>query len=173
MEPGEAFLAALRGSVEAREELAKLAYRSLEELLDAVAARTGGEAAPDTVAASSRPEVVLAAAALRRGKGGRLRILVPRDPVPGWAPLLAVVDRLVEEGLGEAYRVPFWPGGRLRAREAARSVARVARGFSARTVDVTDASPIVVAGLYGAGVRSLTVLVDAGYAAVFQRFGYT
>ncbi|NOZ89060.1 MAG: hypothetical protein GXO15_03955, partial [Crenarchaeota archaeon] len=131
------------------------------------ARRVGGDA-PDTGFVTVAAEVVAAAAALRPG----VRVVAPSEPEPGWGPLQRLLEMLEAEGLARVYRMPMRPGGRLRAWDVARRAGRMARGLSARLVDVTDAPPPVVAGLYGGGVRLLTVLVDMGYTAVFQRFGY-
>ena len=166
------FYAALRGGGEAeRARLVELVYEDVDAVLRAVSGVVGGDTVPDTVAAMRAAEVVVAA--LAAGASGRLRLLIPRDPVPGWAPLRSLAELLASRGLAVVYTVPMQPSSRVAAREVARRAGRVARGISARVVDVTDASPPVVAGLYGGGVRYLTVLVDAGYMAVFQRFTYT
>jgi len=170
LELGEAFWRALReGTEEARWVLVKRFISSPDEVLGELGRRVGGEPVPDTVVAARAVEVVLASLAVR-GRG--LRLVVPDEPVPGWGPLAALVEELPRLGLGSVYRVPFWPRPRLRALEAVRRAARVLRGFSARIVDVTDASPLIAAAAQAGGARWLTVLVDYGHVAVFDKFWF-
>lgn len=153
------------------ETLAGMVARDLDGVLDALQGIVEG-ASPDTVVATRSVVVVLAALAARRD-GGRLRLLLPDRPVPGWGPLKGLADVLAAAGYADVYPVPLLPDARRTALTVARKVGRVARGIGARLVDVTDAPAPAVAGLYGGGVRLLTFLVEAGGRLVFQRFTYT
>jgi len=162
------------GGEKARSELVKCAYRDLDTVLDEVAKRVGGEVVPDTVAVATKVEVVFAALAFVRAKkmATKLKVLIPSDPVPGWMPLVSAVEFLQEQKLVALYRVPFYPSLRLHARQATIKVARTLTGLSARVVDITDASPLVVVALYPAGVRTPSILVHVGYAALFQKLSF-
>ncbi len=172
-DPVAAFWAALRspGEEERRRLVEALSEAGVAEALNLIARRVGGPV-PDTVAARTAVEVVVAAAAAARAEGTRLRVLAPSSPVPGWGPLMAALDLLTREGLVTVYQAPLVPAPRLEAQRAVRKIARMLRGVSARLVDVSDSGPLVVAAAYPAGVRSLTLLVDYGYSVVFQRFGF-
>lgn len=170
---GELFRRALaEGSEEARERLARALLEDLEGGLQEAAKRVGGEVVPDTVVARTALEVAVAAMAYARGSGRRLRVIAPSEPVPGWGPLNTLLSAMEENGLVEVYRLQLIASTRPTARDIARRVAKIARGISAKVVDVSDAPPYVVAGLHAGGVRTLTVLVDLGYMAVFQKFGF-
>ena len=181
MEAGELVAALLQamesGEVgeELRLRLVKAALRSLDDLLAEMAKRVGGDAVPDTVVATRAVEVVLAALAYARSKNAArpLRLLIPGEPVPGWAPLKTLSEELAARGLVHLYQYPARPRVRLHVRTVASKIARMVKGFSGRTVDVTDAPPFAVAALYSAGVRTLTVLVPAEHVAVFQKLSYT
>jgi hypothetical protein len=164
-----------RPDEQVRMDLAKLAARYPDEVLEELARRVGGEAVPDTVVALKAVEVILAALAYRRAKGEQrpLRVIASKDPVEGWQPLRLLLDEYAAQGMVHVYEVPMRPRVRPNARTIASQVARVARGFSARTVDVTDAPPYAVAALYSAGVRVLTVLVPLEHVLVFQKFSFT
>lgn len=164
------FKKAFTGDESARTRFVGVFLEDIDEAISTLARRVGGDVAPDTVIVRTAAEVVVAALALSRRK---LRVVVPSEPFPGWRPLLDLVEVLSAKRMVEVYRVPMQPSSRLPASLVARKVARVARGFSAKVVDVSDAPPTAVAGLYGAGVRTLTVLVDLGYVYVFQKFSYT
>ncbi len=170
----EAFWASLRRRDEAsRRMLAELVLSQPGESISVIARRVGGDTVPDTVVVRTSVEAVVAALAALRDKGERLRVVLPSEPVEGWAPLLALVEGLAEQGLAEVYRAPLVPSPRLRAQEAVRRLARLFRGAAARVVDVTDAGPLAVAAAYSGGARWLTVLVDYQHSAVFQRFWFT
>jgi hypothetical protein len=170
MELVEAFWAALRGGgEEPRWVLVKSFLSSPERVLEEIRRRVGGELVPDTVVASRAVEVVLAALAAR----GRVRLVIPSSPVPGWGPLLALAEELPRLGLGDVYSTPFWPSSGLRAVDVVRRVARVFRGAAVRIVDVTDASPLAVAAAQPGGARWLTVLADMEYTVVFEKFWFT
>ncbi len=158
-----------------RTELARAALRSLDQLLEEMAKRVGGDTVPDTVIARTAIEVLLAALAYARSKGVSrpIRLLLPSEPVPGWNPLRTVAEELAARRLIHVY--PYQPRPRLRqhVKTIAARLARTVKGFSARTVDVTDAPPYAVAALYSAGVRTLTVLVASEHIAVFQKLSYT
>ncbi len=164
------FKKAFTGDENARMRLVKAFLEDIDEAMNIFARRVGGDIAPDTVVVRTAAEIVIAALAYSRRK---LRIVMPSEPFPGWKPLLGLVEALSARRMVEVYRVPMQPSSRLPASMLARRVARVAKGFSAKVVDVSDAPPTAVAGLYGAGVRILTVLVDLGYVYVFQKFSYT
>jgi hypothetical protein len=169
VEAVEAFWASLRGGgEEARRRLVGLLLEDPEGVLEEISKRVGGDAAPDTVVARSAVEPVVAALALRR----RVRLVVPRDPVPGWGPLLDLAEALPGLGLGEVYRAPLSASARLPARRAVAVLARLYRGLSASVIDVTDGGPLAVAAAQPGRARWLTVLVDAQYMAVFQRFWF-
>ncbi len=165
----------MRVDEELRREVVRAAVRDPDAFLAELAKRVGGEAVPDTVVAVTAVEVVLAALAYRRAKGETrpLRVIASRDPYPGWQPMKTLLADYAERGLIHVYEVSMRPRTRPNAKAIASSVARVARGFSARTVDVTDAPPYAVAALYSAGVRVLTVLVPLEHILVFQKFAYT
>ena len=135
-----------------------------------LARRVGGDAAPDTCVATVRAEVAAVAVAAAHAAGRRLRLIVPRDPVPGWAPLRAVAAAAAEAGLAEVYEAPLLPGSRLHASAVERRLARLLRGISPGCVDVTDAPATAVLAAYAAGVRCFLYLVDTGYSLVYQRF---
>ncbi len=156
------------GSEEARMAFARLLLTDPDRVLGVVAKRVGGEWVPDTVIAGRALEVVVAALSLRRQEGKKLRLVLPRDPVPGWAPLLMVSEDLAIRGLVEVYRVPFTPSHKPTAREVYRRAVRVFKGFSAGVADVTDASPVLAIAAHSVA-RYTTVLVFIGHAAVFQR----
>jgi len=162
------------GGEKARSELVKCAYRDLDGVLDEVAKRVGGEVVPDTVAAATRVEVVFAALAYMKAKKmtTRLKVLIPSEPVPGWMPLVSAAEFLQEQKLVVLYRVPFYPSLRLHAKQAIVKIARTIAGLSSRVVDITDASPMVVVALYPAGVRTPSIMVHAGYAALFQKLSF-
>ncbi|MET1100944.1 MAG: hypothetical protein ABWW69_00480 [Pyrodictiaceae archaeon] len=158
-------------SEERRMELAKLAAAGLEEALEEIAKRVGGELVPDTVIALRSIEVVLAALALRRAQGDErpLRLLVPRDPVPGWMPLRMLVEELAARGLVHVYETPVVPRIRPSARDIVERAARILRGFSARIVDITDSPPHLAVSVVRSGAWRLTMLVVLEHMAVFQR----
>ncbi len=164
------FKKAFTGDENARMRLVEVFLENIDEAISTLARRVGGDVTPDTVIVRTAAEVVIAALAR---SGRKLRVVVPSEPFPGWKPLLDLVEVLSAKRMVEVYRVPMQPSSRLPASLLARRVARVAKGFSAKVVDVSDAPPMAVAGLYGAGVRTLTVLVDLGYVYVFQKFSYT
>ncbi|ABM80827.1 hypothetical protein [Hyperthermus butylicus] len=167
-------LALASGREDVRRQLIETVLESLDEAFEAIAQRVGGDAVPDTVIARTAVEPVLAAIAYSRVKGARrIRVIASSEPVEGWGPLNTLLEVLAAERIVDVYRVPLQPSTRLHVKEVVRRVARITRGFSARVVDVTDAPAYAVAGLYSAGVRVLTVLVDAGYAALFQKFSFT
>lgn len=157
------------GEAEA-ERLAALAARDPGGVVEALRGIVDGPS-PDTVVAMRSVVAVLAALAAR--SGGRLRLLLPDRPVPGWGPLRSLSEALAASGYVDVYPVPLLPDARRTALTVARRVGRVARGIGSRLVDVTDAPAPAVAGLYGGGVRWLTFLVEAGGRLVFQRFTYT
>ncbi len=160
---------------EARMALVKHAVREPDRVIEEFSRRVGGEAVPDTVVVQKAVEVVLAAIALRRAKNVEkpLRVLVPKEPVPGWQPLRLLVEDYASRGLIHVYEYPSRPRTKPSVRNIASQIARIARGFSARTVDVTDAPPYAVAALYSAGVRVLTMLVPLEHILFFQKFSYT
>lgn len=135
----------------------------------------GGEDTPDTVATMASPENVIAALVLNTVKktGRKLRVIAPKEPVPGWDPLNLLIDELLEREIIEVYRVSFRPSGRNHARRIVRNVARIARGLSAKNVDVTEATAPVIAGLYAGGARRFLVLVYQGYIVSYQSFSFT
>lgn len=163
-----------RGGEKERNELVKCAYRDLDTVLDEVAKRVGGEVVPDTVAVATKVEVVFAALAYMRAKkmAAKLRVLIPSEPVPGWMPLVSATELLQEQRLATTYRVPFYPSLRLHARQATVKVARTLVGLSAKVVDITDASPLIVVALHPAGIRTPSIMVHAGYAALFQKLSF-
>lgn len=171
---GELFrLALMESSEEAREKLAEHLVEDIDHGLESIARRVGGEAKPDTVIAMTALEPVVAAVAYAWQEGKRVRVITSSEPLPGWRPLNKIITILEEKGFIEVYRMPLKASSKPTARDIVRRVARLAKGISARIVDVTDAPPYAVAGLYAGGVRSLTVLVHLGYVAVFQRFGFS
>ena len=172
---GDLFRLALASRKEdVRRQLVEAVLESPDKSLEEIARRVGGDAVPDTVVTMTAVEPVLAAIAYARVKGARrLRIIAPSEPVEGWGPLNTLLEVFAAEKIADVYRVPLQPSARLHAKEIARKVARMVRGFSARIVDVTDAPAYAVTGLYSGGVRVLTVLVDVGYAALFQKFSFT
>jgi hypothetical protein len=173
---GEIFRLAL--STRKEEYRAQLVRAYLDEgdkALAEIAKRVGGDAIPDTLIVRTSVETVLAALAyLKTMKAGRrLRIVAPEEPHEGWGPLNELVEVLMENREADVYRVQMTPSVRIHVRDVARKVGRMLRGFSARIVDVTDAPGYIGASLYAAGVRTVTVLVDAGYAAIFQKLNIT
>ncbi|MET1129157.1 MAG: hypothetical protein ABWW70_07565 [Thermoproteota archaeon] len=156
-------------SEEARRELVEAVLEDLNAALEAIARYVGGEVRPDTVLVRTAAEVVLAAAAYVAAEGGRLRVVAPKDPLPGWNPLNALLEALAEAGIAEIYRVEVRPTARRPASELARRAAKLLKGLSPKVVDVTDAAPFHVLAAYASGVRALSILVDLDYAAVFQR----
>lgn len=162
------------GGEKERSELVKCAYRDLDTVLDEVAKRVGGEVVPDTVAAATKVEVIFAALAYMRAKKmtTKLKVLIPSEPVPGWMPLVSAAELLQEQRLATVYRVPFYPSLRLHAKQATAKIARTLMGLSAKIVDITDASPLIVVALYPAGVRTPSIMVHAGYAALFQKLSF-
>ncbi len=172
---GTLFLQLVREpSEEHRMELVRMLIRSPREVLEEVAKRVGAEAVPDTVIARTSVETVVAALAVLQSEkqGSKLRVVAPSRQVPGWLPLNTLLDYLAEEGLANVFRVDMTPRARARARDLAAKAVRVIRGISPKVVDVTDAPPFIVAGLYSAGVRVMTILVDLEVVAVFQKFGF-
>ena len=163
------------GSEKERNELVKCAYHDLDTVLNEVAKRVGGEVVPDTVAAAVKVEVVFAALAYMRAKkvATRLKVLIPSEPVPGWIPLVSATELFQEQGLATVYRVPFYPSLHLHARQATVKVARTLIGLSAKVVDITDASPLIVVALHPAGVRTPSIMIHTGYAALFQKLSFT
>ena len=157
-------------SEEKRSFLARLLVGRTETLLDVVSRRVAGELVPDTVVAGRAVEIVVAALALRRSSGVSrpLRLVLPRDPVPGWAPLLMAAEDLAVKGLVEVYRLPWHASHKPTAREVYRRAIRVFKGFSAGVVDISDASPLLAVAAYSAA-RYLTVAVHLGHALVFQK----
>ncbi|HIQ23451.1 MAG TPA: hypothetical protein EYH50_00160 [Pyrodictium delaneyi] len=170
---GELFrLVLAERSEEARERLAAVFLEDVEQGLEAIARRVSGEALPDTIVARTALEIVLAAAAYAWKEGKRLRVMASSEPIPGWRPLNQVLAVIEENGIVEVYRLPLIASAKSTARDIARRVARLVKGISSRVVDVSDAPPYIVAGLYTGGVRTMTVLVDLGHIAVFQKFGF-
>ena len=170
---GELFrLVLAEGSEEARERLAAAFLEDVERGLETIARRVGGETVPDTIVARTALEFVLAAAAYAWKEGERLRVIASSEPIAGWKPLNQVLTVMEDNGIVEVYRLPLIASAKPTARDIARRVARLAKGVSSRVVDVSDAPPYVVAGLYAGGVRILTVLVYLGHIAVFQKFGF-
>ena len=134
----------------------------------------GGEYSPDTVAAKTAVENIIAAIVLNQVNNEKItKVIMPREPVPGWAPLNVLLDELTRIGYVHVYRVSFIPSGRLHAKRIVRDVAKIARGLSAKIVDVSDSTPPVLAGLYAGGVRRFLVLVYLGHIAVYQHFTFT
>ncbi len=152
------------------------AYMDDEEgALSEIGRRVGGETVPDTIIVRTGVEVVLAALAYIHAErvARRLRIVAPSEPHEGWGPLNELLEYLAVKGRADVYRVPMTPTHRLHVRDAARKLGRVLRGFSARVVDVTDAPAFTAPGVYAAGVRVLTVLVETSYGAIFQKLNFT
>lgn len=173
---GDVFrLALATGREEYRVQLVRAYIDSGEQVLEEVAKRVGGDVAPDTVIVRTSVEIVIAALAyLHTSKHQRrLKIVAPEEPHEGWGPLNELLEVLAERREADVYRVYMTPSVRLHVRDVARKVGRILRGFSARIVDVTDAPGYVAAVLYSAGIRTVTVLVDAGYAALFQKLNIT
>ncbi len=162
---------------EARLELVKQAIRRPEEVLSVLAKRVGGDVVPDTIIVRTAVENVLATLAYKHAQSDSrpLRVIAPSEPISGWQPLRLLLEDYQVRGLIHVYEVPMKPTVRTPARLLASKVARIVRGVSARTVDVTDAPPFIVASLYSAGVRQLTMLVYIEHTKtiVFQKFGYT
>jgi len=161
-------------SEENRLKLVEAFLKDLEGSVKALSRFIGGERVPDTVVATLSVENVIAGLVLSKLSGRRvLRVIIPRRPVPGWGPLNLLVEELSTREMIHVYRTEFYPSGRLHARSIVREVARLARGISAKDVDITDASPSVIGGLYAGGVRGFLVLVYHGYSAVYQYFTFT
>ncbi len=134
----------------------------------------GGEYIPDTVVVRTAVENVIAAIVLNSvGSSRAIRVVAPREPIRGWAPLNTLLDELAQLGYVHVYRTNFSPSSRVHAKKIVRDVAKIARGFSAKIADVSDTPPPVLAGLYAGGVRRFLILVYLGHVVVYQQFSFT
>jgi len=161
-------------SEENRAVLVESFLRDPERAIEALSRFLGGEYTPDTVVVRTAVENLIAAIVLNRvGSSRVVRVIAPREPIRGWAPLNTLLDELVQLGYVHVYRASFNPSGRVHARRIVHEVAKIARGLSTKIADVGDAPPIVLAGLYAGGVRRFLVLVYLGHIAVYQQFSFT
>ena len=161
-------------SEENRAVLVESFLREPKRAIETLSRFLGGDYKPDTVVVRTAAENVIAAVVLNGiSGGGAIRVIAPREPIRGWAPLNTLLDELAQLGYVHVYRTSFSPSSRVHARRIVRDVAKIARGLSAKIADVSDTPPPVLAGLYAGGVRRFLILVYLGHVAVYQRFSFT
>ncbi len=161
-------------SEENRAVLVESFLRDPKRAIETLSRFLGGEHTPDTVVARTAAENVIAAVVLNRISGNRaVKVVAPREPIRGWAPLNTLLDELAQLGYIHVYRTSFSPNSRVHAKKIVHNVAKIARGLSAKIADVSDTPPPVLAGLYAGGVRRFLVLVYLGHVAVYQQFSFT
>ncbi|BEP16957.1 hypothetical protein PYJP_03090 [Pyrofollis japonicus] len=163
-------------SEEHREKLVQEFLKDINTNLLELSRFIGGEFFPDTVIASTAAENVIAALATKvsrkqdKERETILKIIAPSEPIEGWRPLQVLLEELSFENYVTVIRTRFTPSSSFTAKKVVSRISRVAKGASPKIVDVTDANPLVVAGLCSGGVRRFVILVDIGYAAVYQHF---
>jgi hypothetical protein len=162
-----------------RDKLVQEFLRDVDTGLLELSKFIGGELFPDTVVASTAAENVIAALAIRKAKKQEeerktvLKVIAPSEPIEGWRPLQVLLEELSIKNYVTVIRTRFTPSSRFTAKRIVSNISRVARGASPRVVDVSDANPLVVAGLCSGGVKRFVVLVDIDYAVVYQHFSCT
>ncbi len=161
-------------SEENRTALVETFLREPQRAVEVLSRFLGGEYIPDTVVVRTAVENVIAAIVLNNVSSDRVvRVIAPREPTRGWAPLNTLLNELAQLGYVHVYRTSFSPSSRVHAKRIVRDVARITRGLSIKVADVSDTSPPVLAGLYAGGVRRFLILVYLGHVAVYQQFSFT